>query len=145
MPRLSAARDLCKSAFGETEKQPAARICTARCSGALMQPRIPVNNNDRCLAVSGKRVAYGLGTKFIAFLYGPYRDRDIDSHASPFCSYFAMDRIVDARKRIVLLSVCRHHISIPLTVIIYLLTGPMVNVISKEGYSPFRISGSYRG
>lgn len=133
MPRLSAARDLCKSAFGKLRSSLLPEYAPLVVAALFVSLGIPVNNMIAASLSPGSVSAYGLGTKFIAFFTGLIGTGISTVMLPHFSSYFATDRIVDARKELSFFLFAATIISIPLTVIIYLLTGPMVNVIFKGG------------
>jgi len=94
---------------------------------------LPVNNAIAASLAPGSVSAFNLGMKFIIFFTGLIGTGISTVMLPHFSSYFARNRVVDAKKELSFFLFLATVIPIPITVVIYLLTGPMVNLIFGGG------------
>jgi putative peptidoglycan lipid II flippase len=94
---------------------------------------LPVNNVIAASLSAGSVSAFNLGMKFIVFFTGLIGTGIATVMLPYFSSYFARNRIIDVRRELSFFLFIVTVIPIPLTVIMYFLTGPMVRLIFGGG------------
>ncbi|MEN6318156.1 MAG: lipid II flippase MurJ [Syntrophaceae bacterium] len=94
---------------------------------------LPVNNVIAASLAPGSVSAFNLGMKFIIFFTGLIGTGISTVMLPHFSSYFVGNRVIDAKKELSFFLFLATVIPIPLTVVIFLLTGPMVNLIFGGG------------
>ncbi|MBP7527846.1 MAG: polysaccharide biosynthesis C-terminal domain-containing protein, partial [Syntrophorhabdaceae bacterium] len=94
---------------------------------------LPVNNVIAASLAPGSVSAFNLGMKFIVFFTGLIGTGISTVMLPHFSSYFAGNRVMDAKKELSFFLFLSTVIPMPLTVVIFLLTGPMINLIFGGG------------
>ena len=90
---------------------------------------LPVNNFMAASLHSGSVSAFGLGTKFVLFFTGLVGTGISTVMLPYFSSFFVRNRIMDARHELSFFLFLGTAIPIPLTVIVYFLTGFVVKIV----------------
>jgi len=130
--RPSAVRDLCKRSSGEL-KVLLSQYMPLVLAALFVSLALPVNNTIAASLAPGSVSAFNLGTKFIVFFTGLIGTGISTVMLPHFSSYFARNRIVDVKRELSFFLFLSTVIPIPLTVAIYLFTGPMVSLIFGGG------------
>ena len=94
---------------------------------------LPVNNSIAASLSSGSVSAFNLGIKFVIFFTGLIGTGISTVMLPYFSSYFARNRVMDARRELSFFLFLATVIPIPLTVVMFFLTGPLVRFIFGGG------------
>ena len=130
--RPSAVRDLYKRSSGEL-KSLFSQYAPLVLAALFVSLALPVNNMIAASLAPGSVSAFNLGMKFIVFFTGLIGTGISTVMLPHFSSYFARNRIVDVKRELSFFLFLSTVIPIPITVAIYLLTGPMVSLIFGGG------------
>lgn len=128
----SAVRGLCKRSSGEL-KGLLSQYAPLVFAALFVTLALPVNNAIAASLAPGSVSAFNLGMKFIIFFTGLIGTGISTVMLPHFSSYFAKNRAVDVKRELSFFLFLSTVIPIPLTVAIYLLTGPMVGLIFGGG------------
>ncbi|HOW53920.1 MAG TPA: lipid II flippase MurJ [Syntrophorhabdaceae bacterium] len=133
-PRISpsAVMDLCKRSSGEL-KSLFSQYAPLVLAALFVSLALPVNNMIAASLAPGSVSAFNLGMKFIIFFTGLIGTGISTVMLPHFSSYFARNRIMDVKRELSFFLFLSTVIPIPVTVMIYLLTGPMVSLIFGGG------------
>jgi putative peptidoglycan lipid II flippase len=94
---------------------------------------LPVNNMMAASLVSGSVSAFNLGFKFIMFFTGLVGTGIATVMLPHFSHYFAMDRLADVRKELSFFVIITMLVSLPLTVLVSMLSPLIVKMVFYGG------------